>query len=118
MRHGMQFQKFIPQVIDPVPDIVYLIGGTSIKGNLCTFRVCGGALIARKAPPLLGALFLGRLVGQVQAREPSHLAVSEACRENGRFHDHNAVWAILGTWKTFGFFASISLAYIEFPLLK
>jgi hypothetical protein len=95
-----------------------MVGGTLIKGILCTFRVCGGALIARKAPPLFGALFLGRVVGQFQAREPSHLAVSEAYRENGRFHDIMRIWAIRGTWKTFGFFASISLAYIEFPLLK
>jgi hypothetical protein len=31
--------------------------GASIKGNLCMFRLCGGALVARRAPPLFGALF-------------------------------------------------------------
>ena len=35
-------------------------------------------------------------MGQFQASEPSHLAVSEACRENGRFHDIMRFWAILG----------------------
>ena len=49
--------------------VAYALGGTSMKGNLCTFRVCGGALIARKAPPLFGELFLGRVVGRFQARD-------------------------------------------------
>jgi hypothetical protein len=37
--------------------------------------------------PYSGRLFLGRVVGQFQAREPRRLAVSEACPENGCFHE-------------------------------
>jgi hypothetical protein len=44
----------------------------------------------RKAPPYSGHCFWDGLWDSFQAREPSHLAVSEACREKRSFSGHNA----------------------------